>query len=43
MKARKKPRNNHSFVAWIERIMDRLTATRVFVEVIDSGSQTAAA
>ena len=23
--------------------MDRLTATRVFVEVIDSGSQTAAA
>ena len=31
------------FIAYIERIMDRLTATRVFVEVVDRGSQTAAA
>ena len=31
------------FVAYIERIVDRLTATRVFVEVVDRGSQTAAA
>lgn len=31
------------FIAYIERIMDRLTAPRVFVEVVDRGSQTAAA
>lgn len=38
-----KPRKLAIFVARIERIMDRLTAARVFVEVLERGSQTAAA
>ena len=38
-----KPRKLAIFVAWIEQIMDRLMAARVFVEVLERGSQTAAA
>jgi DNA-binding transcriptional LysR family regulator len=42
-KSSKKPLNLRIFVALSELIMDRLTATRVFVEVVERGSQTAAA
>ncbi len=38
-----KPGKLAVFIAWIERIMDRLTAAQVFVEVVQRGSQTAAA
>lgn len=37
------PHNARKFIAWSDLILDRLTATRVFVEVVDRGSQTAAA